>query len=167
MKKANKIVSIAFVILVAITVIMYFYPQQNPRIDDIIIIRGAVSNPENLTVSQIEAFSPVTVQVMLMNRPDPSENGAFNYTGVTLKALLDQAQIFTNATSVFIQAPDGYAVTLSMQDAEKSTTILAWQKDGSPMTPLSTGGEGPIRLVMGDQSFPHDWVKGVSLIVVK
>lgn len=167
MKKANKIVVIAFVILVSITVIAYFSTRQNPETEGSLVIKGAVSNPEILTVSQIEAFPPVTVQVTVRDDPNPAYNGVFNYSGVTLKVLLDQSHISPSASSVFIQALDNYAVTLSIQDAEKATTILAYQKDGAPMPPLSAGGEGPIRLVIGDQGAPHDWVKDVTLIEVK
>ena len=167
MRKANKIVAIAFVILLSVTVTVYFYPRQNTVANGRILITGAVSNPENLTESQIEAFSHVTVWVTLSSSFHPLDNGTFSYTGVELRVLLDQAEILPNATSVFIQAPDGYAVSLPIQEAQKSTTILAYEKDGKPMTPLSTGGEGPIRLVISDQGAPHDWVKGVSLIEVQ
>lgn len=167
MKKANKIALLAFVILVSITVIVYFYPRQNAQTEDNIVIKGVVSNPQNLTISQIEAFSPVTVQVTVSGRIIPSENGVFNYTGVPLKVLLDHAHILKNVTSVFIQAPDRYAITLSIQDSQKENTILAYLKDGETMTPLSKGGEGPVRLIIGDESFPHNWVKGVSLIEVR
>jgi DMSO/TMAO reductase YedYZ molybdopterin-dependent catalytic subunit len=164
MKKANKIAIIAIVILVSVAAIVYFYSRPNLGNEGSILVRGAVSNPENLTDNQIEALPSVTVQVNLSNSPSQSEVGIFNYTGVPLKVLLDQAHMSSKATSVFIQAPDGYAATLSIEEAQKSSTILAYQKDGKPMSPLSTGGEGPIRLVMGDQNAPHDWVKGVSLI---
>ena len=150
MKKANKIVLIAFAILVSLTVIVYFYPHQNIVTEGSIIIRGAVGNPENVTFGQMEAFSPVTVEVTLSSVFHSADNGTFNYTGVSLKALLDQAQVFPNANSIFIQAPDGYAVTISIQEAQKTSTILAYLKDGTLMTPLSSGGEGPVRLVMGD-----------------
>ena len=35
------------------------------------------------------------------------------------------------------------------------------------MTALSVGGEGPVRLVIGDDRFLTRWVKGVSLIEVQ
>ena len=167
MKKANKIVIIALVILVSVTVAVYFYPHPNMGNEGSILVRGAVSNPENLTDNQIEAFPPVTIQVNLSNSPSQSELGIFNYTGVPLKVLLGQAHMSSKATSVFIQATDSYSATLSIEEAQKASTILAYQKDGEPMFPLSTGGEGPIRLIMGEQNAPHDWVKGVSLIEVR
>ena len=124
MKKATKIAVIAVIVLVVVAVPFYFYMRQNVGTAEGVQITGAVSNPENLTISQIEAFSPVTVTVKVKSL-NPLENGTFDYTGVPLKVLLEQAQISPNASSVFIQAPDGYAITLSIQEAQKANTIYS------------------------------------------
>jgi len=166
MKKADKIV-IAVAVLLAIVVFPVYYEIFHAsRTEGSIQIRGAVGNPEDLTFSQIEAFSSVTTffgarSILL------GESGGFNYTGVPLMVVLEQARISPNASSVFIQAPDGFAVTLSIEEAKESNTILAYQKNGATMTSLSVGGEGPVRLVIGGDAFPMRWVKGVSLIEVR
>lgn len=139
MKKKNKIVIIAFALLILATLIVYAYSHPNIGTENSIIIRGAVSNPETLTFSQIEAFSPTTLNLTLNFPFHLADNGTYTYTGAALILVLDQAKVFPNATSIFVQAPDGYAVTLSIQEAQKATTILAYQKNGAPMTPLSTG----------------------------
>jgi len=165
-KKTNKITLIAIVIIVAITVPVYFYMRQNAGTEGSIRIKGAVSNPGNFTYSQLKAFSPVTVQVTLTSSSHAADNGVFNYTGVPLKVLLEQAQISANATSVYVQAIDGYGTTIPIQDAMDQNTILAYAKDGSPLTDLKNGGEGPVRLIIGNDQYAQRWIKNVASIEI-
>ncbi|MCW4017112.1 MAG: molybdopterin-dependent oxidoreductase [Candidatus Bathyarchaeota archaeon] len=167
MKKANKIAIIALAVIVAVTVPVYLVMRQNAGIEGSIQIKGAVGNAGNFTYNQLEAFAPVTVQVELSSSSRPADNGVFNYRGVPLKVLLEEAQVSADATSVYVQASDGYGTTIPIQDAQNSGTILAYQKDGAPLTALSEGGEGPIRLIIGADEFAQRWVRGVSVIEVR
>ena len=45
-------------------------------------------------------------------------------------------------------------------------TIIAYQKDGAPLTPLKNGGEGPLRLIVGTDQYAQRWVRGVVSIQV-
>ncbi len=167
MKKSSKLAIAALIILVAATIPVYLYIRQNAGTEESIQIRGAVDNPGNFAVSQLKAFAPVNVQVTLSSSSKPADNGVFTYTGASLDALLQQVHVSANATSVYIQAADGYGTTIPLQDAENSGTILAYQKDGAPMTALSAGGEGPIRLIIGADQFAQRWIRGVSVIEVR
>ena len=167
MNKATKAAIVAFALLIIAVVPVYFYMRQNAGTEGSIQIRGAVSSPGNFTYSQLEAFSPVTVQVTLSSSSHAADNGVFNYTGVSLNALLEQAHVSANATSIYVQAADGYGTTIPIQDAQNANTILAYQKDGAPMTTLSAGGEGPIRLIIGSDQFAQRWVRGVSVVEVR
>ncbi len=167
MRKANKIALFALIVIIALTVPLYFLMRQNAGTEGSIQIKGAVSKSGNFTYSQLEAFSPVTVQVTLSSNSRPADNGVFNYTGVPLKALLKEVQASANAMSVYVQAADGYGTSIPIGDAQKENTILAYQKDGSPLTPLSEGGEGPLRLIIGNDDFAQRWVRGVALIEVR
>jgi DMSO/TMAO reductase YedYZ molybdopterin-dependent catalytic subunit len=167
MKKATKVAVIAFTLLIIVVVPVYFYMRQNAGTEGSIQIKGAVGNPGNFTYSQLEAFSPVTVQVTLSSSSHAADNGVFNYTGVYLRLLLEQVHVSANATSVYIQAADGYGTTISIQDSQNTNTILAYQKDGAPLTALSAGGEGPIRLIIGNDEFAQRWIRGVAIIEVK
>jgi DMSO/TMAO reductase YedYZ molybdopterin-dependent catalytic subunit len=164
MKKANKVAIIALIAIIAVTVPVYFYMRQNAGTEGSIQIRGAVSDPGNFTYSQLKAFSPVTVQVTLSSSSRPADNGVFIYVGVPLNVLLEQAQISTSTTSVYVQAADGYGTTIPLQDAQNANTILAYQKDGAELTALSEGGEGPLRLIIGNDQFAQRWIRGVSVI---
>lgn len=169
MRKSNKIVLVAVAILIAVTIPIYFYVRETSGVEGSIQVKGAVSAPQNFTYGQIENLPQTTVQVKISSDYRWWENGTFNYTGVPLITLLEQAQISPNATSVLIQAPDGFAVTLSIQEVNKTNVILAYQKDGQQLSPFSKGGmgEGPIRLVIGDDHFTSRWVKDVSVIEVQ
>jgi len=165
-KKTTKIaVAIIFVLVVA-AVPLYFYTRPAPVAQGTFQITGQVSNPLIITLSQLQAYAPVTLQVILTSSGSPSSNGVFNYTGVLLSTLLQKAGVSANATSVYIQASDGYGTTLSMHDAMSQKTIIAYEKDGAFLTPLKNGGEGPFRLVVGTDQYAQRWVMGVVSIQV-
>ena len=166
MKKTTKIALATLIVLVAAAVPLYFYSRPAPVPLGTIQITGEVSNPMNITLTQLQTWTPVTLQVTLTSSSSPLNNGVFNYTGVLLSTLLRKAGVSANATSVYIQASDGYATTLSMQDAMSQKTIIAYQKDGASLTPLKNGGEGPFRLIVGTDQYAQRWVMGVASIKV-
>jgi DMSO/TMAO reductase YedYZ molybdopterin-dependent catalytic subunit len=166
MKKTSKIALAILIILVAAAVPLYFYTRPAPVPQGTMQITGQVSNPMNITLSQLQTYTPTTLQVTLTSSSQPSGNGVFNYTGVLLSTLLQKAGVSANATSVYIQASDGYGTTLSMQDAMSQKTIIAYQKDGEALTPLKSGGEGPFRLIVGTDQYAQRWVMGVVSIQV-
>jgi len=165
MKNLTKIALISFAILVIAAVPLYYYARPDTsQPTGTLQIKGNVVNPVNLSYTEIETKPSITMQVTVKgNRGD---NGNFTYTGVTLKTLLEQAEISSNATSVFIQASDGYGTTLNLEEANKGNVFIAYKKDGAPITPLSKGGEGPFRLIIADDEFAQRWVRGVVAIVV-
>ncbi len=166
MKKATKIAIAAMIILVAASIPLYYYTRPPATQFGTIEITGNVKKPMNVTLSQIKSETALTIRATLISSGDPSQNGAYNYTGVLLSTLLKQAKASSNATSVFIQASDGYGETLSMQDAMNQTTLIAYARNGSPLTPLKNGGEGPLRLILGTDQYAQRWVKGVAVIKV-
>src|SRR5208337_271706 len=115
MKKTTKIALALIIVLVAAAVPLYFYTRPAAVQEGTFQIKGQVSNPLNVTLSQLQTFTPVTIQVTISSSGQPSANGVFNYTGVSLGTLLEQARISSNATSVYIQAADGYGTTISIQ----------------------------------------------------
>jgi DMSO/TMAO reductase YedYZ molybdopterin-dependent catalytic subunit len=165
-KKTTKIAVAIIIVLVAAAVPLYFYTRPPPLLKGTFQITGQVSNPMDITLSQLQTYAPLTLQVTLTSSGSPSANGIFNYTGVLLSTLLQKAGVSANATSVYIQASDGYGTTLSMQDAMSQKTIIAYQKDGAFLTPLKDGGEGPFRLIVGSDQYAQRWVMGVVSIRV-
>ncbi len=153
MKKTAKITIIVFAILVAAAAPLYVYTRPAATQKGTIQISGNVNNPVSLNFSQLEAYPSSTVQVTLTSSSNPSDNGDYSYTGVPLKDLLDQAQVASNATSVYIQASDGYGAMLTLEEAMAQNTIIAYAKDCVALTALQNGGEGPARLVIGGDQY--------------
>jgi DMSO/TMAO reductase YedYZ molybdopterin-dependent catalytic subunit len=165
MKTAAKITLILFVLLVALAVPLYYYTRSTSVQEGTLQIKGQVSNPMNITLSQLQTtYTPLTIQVTLSSSSHASDNGVFNYTGIPLKDLLSQANVSPNATIVYIQASDGYGATITMQEATSQNTIIAYQKDGAPLSALKDGGEGPLRLIIGSDKYAQRWVRGVVAI---
>ncbi len=167
MKKSTKLTLILFLLLVASAIPLYIYTHPENAKADSITISGNLAHPLTIELNQIQNQPQLTLQVTLSSSSKPTENGVFTYTGVPLKDLLAQANIAANASSVYIQAVDGYGISISIQDATKSNTILAYKKDNQLLTSLRDGGEGPIRLIIGDDEFAQRWIRGVSLIEVQ
>jgi DMSO/TMAO reductase YedYZ molybdopterin-dependent catalytic subunit len=166
MKKSTRITLALIICLVVAAIPLYFYTRPASVQEGTLQITGQVSNPLNITFSQLQTYTPLTLQLTLSSSSHASDNGVFNYTGVTLSTLLEQAKVSANATSVYLHASDGYGTTISMQDAMTQDTIIAYQKDGALLTALKNGGEGPFRLIMGNDQYAQRWVRGVVAIEV-
>ncbi len=167
MKRTSKIVLAVFVALVIAVVPLYYYTRPPAASEEAAIqVWGAVSNPANITMAQLKEYAPTTIEVTLTSSSRPQDNGVFAYTGVMLKTLLENAQTSGDAASVYVQASDGYGTTLSLQDALNPTTIIAYQRNGTDLTPLKENGEGPLRLIIGSDQFAQRWVRGVAAIEV-
>ncbi|MCL4429445.1 MAG: molybdopterin-dependent oxidoreductase [Candidatus Bathyarchaeota archaeon] len=167
MTKATKIALIVFLLLIVAAVPLYYYTRPDAgQPASSLQLKGNVNSPKTLSLTELETMPSVTVQVTLSSSSHQEDNGVFNYKGVRLNDLLNQAQTNSNATSVFIQASDGYGTTITLQEAQNQNTIIAYQKDGAPLTVLKDGGEGPLRLIIGDDQYAQRWVRGVAAIDV-
>ena len=167
MNKSTKITLTVFVCLFIAVVPLYYASRPTPMQAGIALqITGKVVNPLNFTISQLQALQSTTIQVTLTSSSRAEDNGVFNYTGVSLNSLLAQANIQANATSIYVQASDGYGTTLTIQEANNPDTIIAYQKDGSPLTLLKNDGEGPLRLIIGSDQYAQRWIRGAVAIIV-
>jgi DMSO/TMAO reductase YedYZ molybdopterin-dependent catalytic subunit len=165
MKKSTKITLAIFIILIIAAVPLYYLTR--PPANTNLQIKGKVNTPLNLEVNQLEKLQNSTIQVKLTSSSRIQDNGVFNYTGIPLQTLLAQAGIQDDATSIYIQASDGYGTTLTTQEANNPNTIVAFQKDGAPLTLLKNDGEGPLRLIIGSDTYAQRWVRGATTITVK
>jgi DMSO/TMAO reductase YedYZ molybdopterin-dependent catalytic subunit len=166
MKKSAKIVIAIFVLLIVAAVPLHFYTRPDISQVGALKITGKVNTLTTLTLEQLKTYPAVTLQVTLTSSGTPSGNGVFNYTGVAVADLLNQTHASTNSTSIYIQAQDGYGTTITSQEAQKPNTIIAYQKDGAPLTALKDGGEGPLRLIIGSDQYAQRWIRGVVAIEV-
>jgi DMSO/TMAO reductase YedYZ molybdopterin-dependent catalytic subunit len=167
MKNSTKIAVLVFAVLIVTAIPLYYYTRPDPaQPSGTLQIKGAVANPANLTYTQIAAYPSITREVALLSSGQHSDDGNYTYTGVSLKEILTQAQINNNATSVYIQASDGYGTTLTVQEAQKDGVFIAYLKGGSALTQISDGGEGPFRLIISSDQYAQRWIRGVVTITV-
>ena len=167
LKKSTKIVLVLFIFLIVAALPLYYYTRPETTQTDVLQVKGKVNNPIILTIGQLKTQPSTTVQVTLSSSSRPLDNGVYNYTGVQLPELLAQANIFDSASSIYIQASDGFGTTLSIQDAMNQNTIIAYRRNGLPLTALKDDGEGPLRLIIGSDQFAQRWVRGVVAIEVR
>jgi DMSO/TMAO reductase YedYZ molybdopterin-dependent catalytic subunit len=166
MKQSSKAVIVVFAVLVVLAVPLYYHTRPEAVETGTIQIAGNVNTTQNVSLAQLESYPTTTIRAKLTSGGNPSDNGVFNYTGVLLRDLLSQAQVSANATSIYIQASDGYGATISIKDAQSESTLIAYKKDGNSLVPLKSGGEGPFRLVIGGDVYAQRWVKGVIVLKV-
>jgi DMSO/TMAO reductase YedYZ molybdopterin-dependent catalytic subunit len=168
MKKATKIAIITLAILIIATVPIYLYMRQSVGSENSLQIKGAVSNPTNMTYSYLKTLTPVTVQVTLTSSKTPADNGVFNFTGIPLSTLLEQAQLGENVSSVYVQAADGYGITVPIEDViHNEQAIVAYERDGEHLQSITAGGDGPFRLIIGTDEYAQRWIRGVAIIEVR
>lgn len=166
-KKSTKIAIVTLVVLIIAVIPLYYYTRPDSAQPSATLqIKGAVGKPANLTIAQIAALPSITREVTLTSSGHQSDNGNYTYTGITLKEILTQAQVNNNATTVYIQASDGYGTTLTIQEAEKEGVFIAYLKGGSALSLLRNGGEGPFRLIISSEQYAQRWVRGVVTITV-
>lgn len=167
MKKVTKITLAFFLLLIALAIPLYIYTHPEDMTEGTLQITGKVDNSLTVDLDQLPNYGSLSIQVELSSSSQPSDNGIFNYTGVPLKNLLEQAGTSMNASSVYIQSIDGYGTTLSLQEAYNPDTLLAYQKDNKPLTALKDGGEGPVRLIVGADQYAQRWIRSIALIEVR
>jgi hypothetical protein len=98
-------------------------------------VTGLVANPYDLTLTEMEALPQTTVNAVLYCVDFPGNVVAQgNWTGVKLGYLLEQAGVSQDAIKVAFFAADGYATDLTLTTAKRDDVIVAYQKDGLPLS---------------------------------
>ena len=167
MNKGTKTAAIVFVLLVAVAVPLYFFTRPVDVQEGALQIRGNLNNPLNLTLSEIEAFASSEILVTLDSATHVEDEGTFTYTGVTVASLLELAEVSGDASSVFIQSIDSYAITLSVDEILQNPKIMIVnKKDGQALASHAEGGNGPLRLIIGSDEFAQRWVTNVVLFEI-
>ncbi len=118
-------------------------------------IDGLVNQPIELDFSEIISMPSITESVSLDCVTGPSNRAT--WTGVSLKSLVDLAQVNDTAIEVIILCADGYSTSLTLAEASGSGVILAYGMNGVPL-PADHGF--PIRLVVPN-NWGYKWAKWV------
>jgi DMSO/TMAO reductase YedYZ molybdopterin-dependent catalytic subunit len=86
----------------------------------------------NITYDQLIAFPKTTVTAEIYCYGIPVTGGTWG--GVVLSELLNQTGVDPGVGSLNFVAQDGYKVSIPIADALRSDVILAYEKDGNPLT---------------------------------
>ena len=123
-------------------------------------IKGAVNHPLALSYDQILKFPPLAEVVLLICPGFFANNG--RWTGVSLKALLQEAQVKKEARYVDVRGAYDKGVRIPLKALDRKKILLAYRVNGETL-PQKHGF--PLRLVYED-AYGYDWIKYVDEIVV-
>ncbi len=118
-------------------------------------ISGLVNHPITLTLSDLQTMPQTTISTALICVDFPTTIVAQgNWTGVNLWTLLNETGVLPEAIKVAFYANDGYSTDLKIATAKSDNIILAYAKDGAPLSEV-------LRLVV-----PGHWgYKWISQVV--
>jgi DMSO/TMAO reductase YedYZ molybdopterin-dependent catalytic subunit len=118
-------------------------------------ISGLVNHPLEFALSDLQTMPQTTISTALICVDFPTTIVAQgNWTGVNLWTLLNQTGVLPEAIKVAFYANDGYSTDLTIAAAKSDNIILAYAKDGAPLSEV-------LRLVV-----PGHWgYKWISQVV--
>jgi sulfoxide reductase catalytic subunit YedY len=123
-------------------------------------ISGKVERSLSLAYDEILKYPSVTENVLLICPGFFSNNG--RWTGVHLKALLQDAQMKNEAKYIDVKGGNEKVVRIPTKDIYQKKIFLAYRVND---TPLPQRHGFPLRLVFED-AYGSDWIKFVDEIVV-
>jgi len=116
-------------------------PTPTPTVDTAgdsewsLIVDGLVESPLTLTFDDLVAMPTTTVHAELICVGSPTDSLAEgNWTGVRLGLILEQAGVSPEAVKVAFYADDGFTTDLTVTTAMRDDVILAYERDGEPLT---------------------------------
>jgi hypothetical protein len=120
-------------------------------------VNGLVEHPLNLTLADIASMPQTTVyaQLICVGAPN-SVLTEGNWTGVRLWLLLQEAGVLPETVKVAFHAQDGYTTDLAVDTALRDDVILAYEKDGAPLSET-------LRLVVPG-CWGYKWIAQVTYI---
>jgi len=98
-------------------------------------VNGLVEHSLNLTLADIASMPQTTVYAQLICVGAPNivlTEG--NWSGVRLWLLLQEAGVLPETVKVAFHAQDGYTTDLAVDTALRDDVILAYEKDGAPLS---------------------------------
>lgn len=131
-----------------ITLVLFAYLRMTLQGPPTVAVAGAVASPYTFSAQQTD-IPTVTVEAAL-------HNVATRYTGYPLRDILDQAEPHEAAALVLVEAVDGYAFFITMDEVQDSDTLI-----------LAVKGEGKQTAydIVGAES-SKAWVRGVGHITL-
>ncbi|MBT0158387.1 molybdopterin-dependent oxidoreductase [Candidatus Bathyarchaeota archaeon A05DMB-2] len=98
-------------------------------------VTGLVEHTLNLFMTELQNLPQTTVNATLYCVDKPSYAVAQgSWAGVKLWYLLEEAGVSPHAVKVAFVADDGYKTDLTLETAKRADVIVAYQKDGLPLS---------------------------------
>jgi hypothetical protein len=122
-----------------------------------LVVDGFVQSPLSLSFEDLVAMPATTVYAQLycvFVPAIPLDEG--NWTGVRLGLILEEAGVSPEAVKVAFYADDGFATDLTLTTAMRNDIIVAYEKDGEPLTET-------LRLVVPCK-WGYKWISGPTHI---
>jgi DMSO/TMAO reductase YedYZ molybdopterin-dependent catalytic subunit len=135
---------------------------QAPDVDWTLTVEGEVGNSLALSYADLAAMEQSSLSQVLMQK-SRGEDTVNDWEGVSLSAIMEQAEAVPGASGITAMAADGYAIMIPMVDLENA--IVALKMDGDWIT-TSDADHGPIRLVVPNKPSNH-WIFQLEMIVVE
>jgi len=135
---------------------------QSPEVDWTLNVEGEVGNSLALSYADLAAMEQSSLSQVLMQK-SRGEDTVNDWEGVSLSAIMEQAEAVPAASGITAMAADGYAIMIPMADLENA--IVALKMDGDWIT-TSDPDHGPIRLVVPNKPSNH-WIFQLEMIVVE
>ena len=123
-------------------------------------VTGKVERPLSLSYGEILNYPSLTETVLLICPGFFANNG--RWTGVSLKSLIQEAQIKKEAQYIDIVGAHEKRVRITLKALDQKRIFLAYRVNGETL-PQKHGF--PLRLVYED-AYGYDWVKYVDEIVI-
>jgi DMSO/TMAO reductase YedYZ molybdopterin-dependent catalytic subunit len=123
-------------------------------------ITGAVDHSLSLSYDRIRKYPSMTETVLLICPGVFANNG--QWTGVSLKTLLQEARIKKDAKYVAVKGAHGKKVQIPLKDLDRKKIFLAYRVNGE-ILPQKHGF--PLRLVYED-AYGLDWIKYVDELAI-
>jgi DMSO/TMAO reductase YedYZ molybdopterin-dependent catalytic subunit len=127
-----------------------------------ISISGDVSNPLTLSSENLSDFKEETVQAEFV----PGEGRrTSNWTGLTLKDVLQDAGVLPRAEKITIVAIDGYVKNYTLQEVEDANMLIGYAENGEHFW-QDQGGPYRLFCTVDKYKWAQFWVKFVHEIIV-
>jgi len=160
-----------FIFIISLIILVSFPPVAHAQgsSSDNLVIKGLVSNPLNLTYSELEAF-PMVSEIALLQCVGLSYGVPYKWTGIPLFYLLNLAQVQPFAKEVIFWAEDGFSSSLTLDKAMHPATLLALKVNDTILPydnsyPVGLPGGYPYKVVVPCK-YGYKWVGWIDEIEV-
>ncbi|QOR35405.1 hypothetical protein IMX26_00755 [Clostridium sp. 'deep sea'] len=173
MKKSNKLVIFAIVLLVGVVAIMAFLNRDNAAKKQTLIDNAEFIVMENgqevakFTMPQISEMGETTFKANYKTNGKPPIE--YEYTGVLLKTIVEKAGVsLEGKTMATVMAVDGYASVVEMKKLNQEGNVyLAYKREGKLIGTKQSGGKGPYQMIISKDQFSQHWCKYAVSVDIK